>query len=492
MPKPNLNLIDVEFIAEKAIWWAKARPEEIRARLEKQRMDALCSIPHPERGQLIIGQEANGRFWDIAQRFLDSSPEKKARTNPQEFVEKLRSEFSRRFLKDQRPIDQSNVDKMISTAYKAGEREFETAEHFIPSTLFFTNSVKSFAIGPVRFVHKSEFLQMHKTEFEELRGKIAQRNIAHAEELIAKGYKSLQVDPKNAAKVGNQLVDGMLDWFQEFNWVAVVTVPQCEAKVSYNRALFLVRGALNIVKLLLGPWQTDRLRTAEDRGHAVKAAKLKRVEGEWDISLSRTPKDNVTGDNWLERLQQESGNFFLTASRTLELSAGLDAAPPLCLRFLDALHWYGDAVAETAPAAKIVKFVTAIERVVGTGLEKDDKGNDRGVTEIVTTRAAIFFSRGFGVPFPEAKTEINRVYDSRSNLVHGSISPFADAVADEVSRTKKATRMILLVALDFFNSFGLENPALTEKELRRCYQDLERAFFATPQGENPPQEPSSP
>ncbi len=477
MAKPNPNLADIEFICERVIWSLKLKPEELMQHVREHRMDAFHTIPNPKNGgMIIIGREAAQRFSDIATRFLASQPDKKARANHTEFVEKLRNEFSRRFLQDGREVDQANVDRMISAAYKAAARDFEAARHFIPCALFFSEGVKSFDVGPVKFVHESEFFASNKDEFANLPEKIKSRHQARVAAEIEKGFPAANAaSAEQSAKLANHLVDGLLTSFREFNWFAVVDVPPCEAKVSYERALFAVKGALNIIKLLLGAQYTYRLRTAEDHGHAVKAAKLKRkADGELEISLSTTPTDNTVGENWLQALTNQSGSFFALAAHVLTQCAGLDKPPHLCARFIDALYWFGDAIAERSPAAKIVKFVSAIERIAGTGLENDSTGKPRGVTDIVTVRAAILHSNATGVSFADSKREIAQIYDCRSDLVHGSISPFDESVAAQVVKTHEGTRMIVLVALDFFNSIGLDDATLTEKDLRRRYQELEK------------------
>jgi hypothetical protein len=125
----------------------------------------------------------------------------------------------------------------------------------------------------------------------------------------------------------------------------------------------------------------------------------------------------------------QNGFYFQHASRALKLAAGFGSAPPLCLRFIDTLTWYGEASADRPPAVRIVKFVTALEAMTGTGPERDASGREvRGGTEIVTTRAAIWHEFATGGTFVGSQKEIARLYDAHSNLVHGAISPFDDDI----------------------------------------------------------------
>jgi hypothetical protein len=360
-------------------------------------------------------------------------------------------------------------------------KDHKALRHYIPCALFLGEAVPRFPMGPVTFIHQKEFFATHKNEIEALRRDIAASHQKRSQEAIAKGMPEKDA-PTEAQSQGwaDHLVKGLVSFFEEFQWIAVVDVPACNAAVSYDRAVFLTRSALNIIKLLLGAQYTYRLRTAEDRGHSRETAKLSRESGgKLDISLSYTPFDNVVGDNWLEVLKQ-SGRIFDLACRALELCMGFAEAPPLCLRFIESLSWYGDGVAETSPAAKIVKFVTAIEGMTGTGMEKDDAGKDRGVTEIVTHRGAILHMLFTEGKFEDSLPKINKVYDWRSDLVHGSVSPFDGSVAECVPKAEEMARFVLLGGLNYFSHLGLENPAFKTKELAEAYRELEKMHCQPP------------
>jgi hypothetical protein len=488
MSTPSENLADAAFIAEKIGWFAALSIEEKIEHLKKNRTESFCTLPHPELGQITIGQKALERFWAMAKRFLASNPDKKARINFDEFVNALRLEYSIRFITDGRAIDQPNVDKLISAAYKRVERKFEELQHFIPVILFMTNTIPAFEVGPVTFLHKSEFFLRHQAELEAERGKIAKDNLARAAQLVLEGYPASSVSTEETATtLGNRLVDGLIETVREHTWISIVTIPPCDPSVSYEKALFLTKGALNILKLLLGGDYTDRLRTAEDQGHRTKGAKLyRRKNGELEISTSSTPQDNVVGSKWLDQLTTTHGVWFNMASDVLTASRDLDTAAPLCVRFVDSLAWYGDAIAERSNAAKIVKFVSAIERLVCTGKEYA-VGKAIPLAEIVIPRAAVFYSQGFGVDVDEARKQFAQIYDWRSGIVHGSISPFDESLRSIAVKAEDATRLILLGGLDFFTSLGIGDQSFREKKLKEHYAELvTKAFPEANSGEKTP------
>jgi hypothetical protein len=471
---PSENFADFEVMVQQVIWALKLTPEEWKAHIKTHRLDIFHSIPDPRTGHSrIVGEEFTTRLRKIAKRYLDSNPERKVRTDFASFVEELRKKFSEFFLGTNRAIDEAQMNRWLGSAYRAIAKDHDAAMHYIPCALIFSDTVKEFSVGPVKFYHTADFFRLFGEEIEGLREKIRARHRKRVEESITEGYPAENAStPEQSVDLGNRLTDELLKHYKRFNWFAMVSVPASDKEVSYDRALFATRGALNIIKLLLGAGYTDRLRTADDPGNSGSSATLTRnSHGELDISISSTPLDNVVGDGWLGAL---GGPFFDLATRVLTLCSAFETAPPLCERFLDALHWFGEAVTEKSRAARIVKFVTAIERICGTGIEKDEQGIERGVTDIVTTRAAILYSVMRGVPYEQAKAQVAKIYDTRSNLVHGSLSPFDETVAAHLRDTYEVTCAILFGALDYYDRIGLEKPTLNENGLKAEFQHLEK------------------
>lgn len=477
MNKSEQNLHDVEFIGERVLWFLRLSPQELMAHIRDNRFDAFHTIPDPKRNMLFIGREGSERFEAIARRHLANQPEQRRKTDVIEFVKKLEAEFSRRFVHGGETINRQNVDRMIATAFKLTSMVFTASHHYIPCAFFLTNTFKRFQVGPVEFVSAKEFFAVHRAEIEHLRQVIKDNHQEQCRADVAKGYPAANVaTPEDSAKLANHLVDGLLEFFGQHEWFAEVSIPPCAPAVSHERALFLMRAALNIVKLMLGRGHTYRLRTAEDRGNVGKSAKLHRDnDGKLDISLSSAPMNQVLGDECLQALTGPMAVDFAYATRALSLAAGFTDAPPLCLRFLDALAWYGDAVNEPSPAARIVKLITAVEAMCGTEPEHDANGKEvRGVTEIVTTRAAIWHQFWTGKDLRASRKLLARLYKYRSDLVHGSVSPFDDDIMAVSHEAEAATRIVLLVGLDYFTSIGIEHSTWTPRALRQKLQELER------------------
>lgn len=481
MSKSQENLNDVNFICERVNWYRKQKSQDLIEYFKEHRFDALYSIPHPESGMLICGLEASRRFTSIAERFLSTQAEKKRKTDLSKFVYNLKDEFSRRFVGQEQELSQRNIDRMISTAYKQTEKLYEKLRHYIPCEIILAKNINNFEVGPVKFIHKSKFFESHKNEINDLRNGISKDHQDRCKSAVTEGFPENRVaTEEQSQQLANHLVDGLLESFGQYEWFAVLDIAECNSQVSYDRALFTTKTALNIIKLILGGQYTDRLRTAQDYGHSTKGAELTRSnDGKLHISLSSTPSGNVAGDNWLDFLTTRAGYFFNLASQALHLSVGFDNLSPLCTRFIDSLSWYGDAISEKSTASKIVKFVASIERMTGTGIEKDENEEERGVTDIVTKRSSILYSIATGESLDKSLEKVSYIYDCRSNLLHGSISPFEDSVLENSYKAEQISKYILLTGLDYFNTLGLDNHTIHQKQLRKHYNKLEKKYFNT-------------
>jgi hypothetical protein len=74
------------------------------------------------------------------------------------------------------------------------------------------------------------------------------------------------------------------------------------------------------------------------------------------------------------------------------------------------------------------------------------------------------------------ETAIDEVYTCRSDLVHGSLSPFDGRVFAMVSKAEQISRQVLLRGLEFFNALGLETPNYSVNKLKEDYLQREHHF----------------
>lgn len=482
MSQHEENIKDIEFILAKIRFFLEKSPEELKEHFKRNRWDALYLLPHPgRRGSLFYGQEAHHRFFLIARRYLSSQKDKASKIYLPEFTEALRREFSRRFLGSnaaQSNINRQNIERMLSSAYRKASSKFDSFTHYIPCSIVLHSKPEKFAVGPVQFMHKSAFKKEYGEEIEARRQAIAKEHEERCKEAISKGMKPENVaTPEQSKKLSDQLVDGVNKFFGLYDWVGIIKIEECHPIVSRQRAILAVEAAINILKLLLGQRNSYKMRTAFEPGYAANTADLRRSSGGiLEISLSWDSDANILGDDWYQAVSETMGFYFRPAERALEAFLKVGQEMPLSRRFIDALAWYGDAVSESSAASKVVKYVSAMERMTVTGKEFDENKKERSIAEIVTRRSAMLCH------YPEGNLkalfkEIKEIYECRSDILHGSLSPFDESISGMAERAEMYARILLLSGLAIFDLKGLEDPKFTDQRLKKYYLGLEKDFL---------------
>jgi hypothetical protein len=464
------DIEDVTFIMEEIIRFRSMSFEELKVHHETNRQDALCSIPHPEpeRGILVCGREAYNRFYQIAERHLATEPSLKNNFDAEVFANAVVEEFVRVFLKDAREVDQRWVNKMLSATVKKLKSKHKALTHYIPCVIVSDKEPQEFRIGPVRFMTVDKFLSENHEALENERRRLLEDGLKNRQEMIEKGLRTAEeLLPENSAKFADMLVDGLTEYFKQFRWVAEVAIPECEEEVSLRRAEIVVEAALDILKLFFTESYGKNLRLGHSRGFAERTASLTREADEkLNIKIHRGSEHVPGGSAWFEKVTGKDPFYIKAAGTALQSLIDPRYVSHLGQRFLDALNWYGQAVTELRPSAQIIKYAAALERLTVTKKEKD-------LTQVVTRRTALLTYDKDKGDFERAKKDAGEIYEWRSNLMHGSCSPFDRELDSVTPLAEKITRRALFVALDLF--VYLDNTIENAKEidLEKKYQSLE-------------------
>ena len=136
----------------------------------------------------------------------------------------------------------------------------------------------------------------------------------------------------------------------------------------------------------------------------------------------------------------------------------------LSQRFLDAAQWFGEASRDKSPSTRVVKYVTALERMVMTE-EHDD------ISRLVSDRVSAFC---FDKPEDreEWRAKVKKTYDLRSKLVHGSISPRSDEVWQGVLVGAQLCEITLLRVLNEFGVDGLKEDKFSSRRLGEWFNKV--------------------
>jgi hypothetical protein len=347
----------------------------------------------------------------LAHRYLASSREGRGRIDPDAVAEAILSELTGRFVHQGRAPDRTQTARMLGAALRRARADMEDRTHFIPRE-------------------------------------------ARAEAIAA--------DPEFAALVERD--------FAPWGWTAEITVRGCDRTVSRQRALAAVDGALDMLRLYAGARRARCLGRAGAPGlPAVVPAGL------WADSKGRLrplraeAAPPVDGADMLRRFHTGDGRDWLDRSgKTLRPLADPSLAWPLAARFREAASWFGEGTTEASPAARILDFVTAIERAVVTGDHAE-------VWRAVTRRAAFLAAAAEGGNPADWLRQAGDVYEIRSQIVHGALSPFAPEAAAMARPAAELARAAVRGALGFFETLGLTRARFSAGRLDREFQRLEAA-----------------
>lgn len=374
------------------------------------------------------------RLSAMARRFLASSPEGRGRIDPAGFAELLASELAGRFIHQRRSPDETQMARALAAALRRAQADIEDRTHFIPCRLFAGDGPEGLSIGPVGFRRSAAFCRDNGAP--------------------------MAVDPGLAGLVREALGG--------WDWVAEVTVRGCDRVISRARAVKAADAALDMLRLFAG---AEAARGLSRAGAEAASSPVPDLWADPSGRLHAGSGDRATAqedfDGWLVRVHGGEGRDWLDrAGRCLEPLVEPALHWPLADRFREAASWFGEGVADNYAAARILAFVAAIERAVVPGDHAD-------VWRAVTRRAAILAQRSEGGGREDWEHRAGRVYETRSQFVHGGLSPFAPEAEAMDGEAAALSRAVLTGALEFYEELGLTRPEISAERLERELRALE-------------------
>ncbi|TCV85811.1 hypothetical protein EDC63_10819 [Sulfurirhabdus autotrophica] len=421
---------DLEFICKQILRFLKMPHKELFAHYQKNRHDAFCTIPHPDgKGQLQCGSLAWEKFGKLAGRVFEFEPTLAQRVSEGRVMKEVIDAFVQRVLREHQEIDQITAEQILVDAAGMSSQALQTTEHYLPCVLFLHGKPDEFSIGPVTFVRRKKFFQNKKqVHRRSVEAEIA-AHIEHVDKHIEQGFSR-----ERAATVeqSRHLVRGLharaIKTYRGYPWIAKVQIINCDHEVSEKLAAKAIETALNVIRILLGAERTRRLRLAWSRGDALRTA------GMWadaqdmiHVQTGLSSIGPVGFENWYEGLTQGSGHELQILGSALAPLVDPREITHLHERFVDAINWFGDAATDTESTASVVKYVSAIERLF---FGKFDRGHKTEFASRIKIVCNLFGYEDGGQAYEDAL----QVYNARSALLHGDLSP----------RDKKSQEIALL------------------------------------------------
>lgn len=389
-----------------------------------------------------FGREAQRRLEEAAESALRASTFAET-VSFDSYMKVLKPFIVDRFITKRANVDLASVDSVFSTAINEAAKARGDSRHLIPCQLMFQAEPDSFAIGPVTFRNREIF----KPVFEEL----VRENRA-----------------KETATRTPTIADQVIGYFANFTWVADVTVKGCDRQIGKERATQAVGAAVDFMHVLFGHYHSRKMVVGGPGLDADIRAEMEVRDGATNLSYSIGSTSAMGFPEGWSSMLDELGPRTLAkaAGRAIEAITNPSKTRPLALRFVDAASWHGQAVRESSAAASIVKSVTALERLVTV-----EKGSDtvRAVTE---RNAALSYDIRSDERFSDVVRRMESIYDLRSRLVHGTLSPFDPEVRHRRYEVLAVGERSLVNGLNLFDQDDFFDRPQSKRQLTEGLENL--------------------
>ncbi len=425
---------DYEFIVQEVCRLIELGPKQLLKYYSEHKEDALSTLWGSDGRTLPCTRTAWERFDQIVTRGLKALGPNARTHDPSN----LRSALIRKFAAEAQKIvadtTQENAHEIFEHVVRAVEEKYTELTHYIPCSVVAHKKPERFTIGPVGFVLRDMFMKENESA---LRAALASSPTSDWQ------FRQLQ------------------SFFSKFEWVAFVRVTACDQSVSTARARRVVQRCLDLFKLFIGSERAANVKQGYDLSIPDTISTLVSSEPN---SLSLTHgwrlRDAITPDDWY--LQLSEVKQWRTAERIISATwENWDDVGEPYQRFLDALSWHGDAIVEPDAQARIVKFWTAIERVVS--LKNGDP---------VTRRAAVMSVADVG-DFDGRFQQCQKLYANRSDIIHGTEAYRAGRSPEVAFQTGQLSQWVITNYLRMINDLE-SRTTLTRDVLHKALQLLDK------------------
>lgn len=464
-------LRDLEFVCRQLIRFARMSPKQLMKHMAKRKTDALAMIPHPSgRGQMICGREASQRLSSVATLVSEYAPDLTNRIDPEIARTKVVDAFVRIVLTEKQGLDFATVEAILEDVSTQCRETLATTQHFLPCVLFQNGGPDEFRVGPVTFSRRALFFRSRRQWFKDSVEASAQSHFARTSRLIMDRFPhERSVTRDDSRRLVRDLHASAVRTFRSYPWVATVSVANCDHKTGGIVAERTVALAINSIRVILGARYTDRLRLAWFPINPLRTAKMwADSKGSVHVSIASNANGPVGFENWYDGLTVSNGAELAIFGSALNSLVVCAPVIHLQQRFLDAINWYGDAAADPEPPARIVKYVSAIERLLFGARQRE------------TTKQFASRLKALWVGFACHENDIvadkaSKVYRARSGLLHGSMSPNSKEIRGLVRQSEELARLCILCAARLYpmmiKTYGDPDPERLEKVMMKIQTD---------------------
>ena len=451
MNKEDQNIADVQFILNEVERFLLMSPKEVFAYLRLNRGDMFAHLDRSGGGILFCGRKAYDRFGELADRTIQVGSREAKSFDRRDYVRALRTAFVELFIDEGNPITQGSVARLINRAKQRATDTLVQFVHHIPCALFYDEEPSKFNVGPVTFTRSDRFLSDFEKSLNDYQQLLTERFATG----LQKQRPALSSD-EAMADAGNfaqrQLAD-IRDYYCRYNWGASVSIPACHEAVSKLRAERTIDAALDVLRLFVTSnpqrYRRGNAPNAPFDMHELTTDALGKVRA----TFRREAQGGPAGKGWYEALLQRVPWLWALFEKAIALLPGDEKVDELNQRLLDALNWFGQAIVEQNAGAKIVKYAAALERLTVTS------HINSGIEALVIKRVRILNQDREDKAREQIEKDIGDVYQCRSDLMHGSLSPYDASITNVLRIASEITRWSIFSTIQLFSLLREEGKA---------------------------------
>ncbi|MGA2518779.1 MAG: hypothetical protein ABSG44_19820 [Thermodesulfobacteriota bacterium] len=460
MTKEEQNIEDVEFILREVQRFALMHPSDLIRHLQENRGETFATLSRTRGGIVFCGRAAYNHFDELADRTIKPSSREAKIFDRSDYVRALRASFVEVFIEAGRVVNQSSVAKLVNRARQIASEGLVNVTHHIPCVLFYEHEPVVFTVGPVTFTRVEKFLNSlgpainayHGSNLDAFAdGLRIRRSDLSSEEVLAE-----------ASSFADMLEKKIRGYYLAYDWVASVTIPMCHESISKSRAERTVDAALDVLRLFVSS-HPERYRRANASSAPYETRELITDQnGCLHATLRQGGRGAPAGNGWYAALIEDAASLWSLFEDVIDALPAEKKSDELNQRLLDAINWFGQAVVEPNSAAKVVKYTAALERLTMTRHLKC------GIEAFIIKRVAFLNGERTDKTLHQIEKDLGDLYQCRSDLMHGSMSPYSPAVTDVLQIAWEVTRWAILAAAKFFAHLR-EGGTTTRKDLDAAY-----------------------
>lgn len=457
---------DIEAILRQILRFAKMPFDECKAYLQKHPKEVFFRIPRPDgKGELLCGAIGWNKLEQLADLTLSLDRGLGRRVGRQRARRAVTDAFVQRILREAREVRCDTAELILQDTLDALRKSLVVTEHFLPSVLFAEYAPTEFRIGPVTFVRRENFFSDRKQAFKRSIEVATVGHMGRVNEAVAQGFPRERASSEvQSRRYIRGLQAQAIKTYRNYPWIAIVKVTDCDKDTSKERAVRAVEMALHLIRILLGAGPTRELRHAWSHSNALRTAHLHAdADGVIHASVGMNFLAPISPKNWHEVLMEASDELTVLGW-ALESIVDPVEISPLHQRLLDAINWFGDAATDSQVTSSIVKYVSAIERLL---FGKFEAGRTRMFANRVKSIFEAFDCDNDGCVYEQAL----EVYKARSALVHGEHFPIEDETHNILRIAESLSRMCLICSAQLYpmmaRAFDRPESAKLEETMKR-------------------------